>query len=460
MSSTFSGISNALSSLYAQRRGLDVTAQNIANVNTEGYTRQRVTMEAESGTITPVRWATTDGIGGGVAVSDVTRLRSEFYENRGRTEHGHSSYLANQVQAYSGIEDVFAEPSDTALQAQLQDMWASWGDAANSPDDAAARTVLLQKSATVADSMNNAYATLGDQWSSSRAQLSAYASDVNTTASTIAQLNDTIVRAHGVDLPVNDLEDQRDVQIMHLAELTGATASKRPNGAMDVFVAGSVLVSGTNSRPIEVAGATALQDQATDTVRLRWADTQTTVTLGGTMGSVSDTMTAIIPGLVNKLDGVVANLTSTVNAQHALGFGLDGSTGLDFFSGTTAATISVAITDPNQIAISASAGTLDGINGDLLADVGVSGTGPDRQYQAMIADLGIQAQTTSRHADIQNNVTSQLDAQRESESGVNLDEEMTNLLTYQRAYEAASRVLTTVDSMLDQLINRTGLVGR
>jgi flagellar hook-associated protein 1 FlgK len=178
------------------------------------------------------------------------------------------------------------------------------------------------------------------------------------------------------------------------------------------------------------------------------------------MSSMSDTMTAIIPGLVTKLDGVAANLASAVNAQHALGFGVDGSTGLDFFSGTTAATISVAITDPNQVAISAAASTLDGDNGDLLAEIGGSGTGPDRQYRAMIADLGIQAQTTARHADIQNNVTSQLDAQRESESGVNLDEEMTNLLTYQRAYEAASRVLTTVDSMLDQLINRTGLVGR
>jgi flagellar hook-associated protein 1 FlgK len=460
MSSTFSGISNALSSLYAQRRGLDVTAQNIANVNTEGYSRQRVTMASVSGTIKPVRWATTDGLGGGVAVSDVSRLRSEFYENRGRTEHGQNSYLANQVQAYSAIEDIFAEPGDTALQAQLQDMWASWGDAANSPDDAAARTVLMQKSATVADTMNSAYATLGDQWSASRVQLSAYADEVNTTASTIAQLNFTIVQAHGVGLPVNELEDQRDMHVMHLADLTGATASTRPNGAMDVFVAGSMLVSGNNSRLIEVAGATVLEDQATDTVRLRWTDTQTAVTLGGTMSSMSDTMTAIIPGVVTKLDGVAANLASAVNAQHALGFGVDGSTGLDFFSGTTAATISVAITDPNQVAISAAASTLDGDNGDLLAEIGGSGTGPDKLYRAMIADLGIQAQTTARHADIQNNVTSQVNAQRESESGVNLDEEMTNLLTYQRAYEAASRVLTTVDSMLDQLINRTGLVGR
>jgi flagellar hook-associated protein 1 FlgK len=97
---------------------------------------------------------------------------------------------------------------------------------------------------------------------------------------------------------------------------------------------------------------------------------------------------------------------------------------------------------------------------DALADIGDSSGGPDREYQAMIGQLGVASQATSRRNDIQANVTEQVDAAREAQSGVNLDEEMTNLLTYQRGYEAASRVLTTIDSMLDQLINRTGLVGR
>jgi flagellar hook-associated protein 1 FlgK len=97
---------------------------------------------------------------------------------------------------------------------------------------------------------------------------------------------------------------------------------------------------------------------------------------------------------------------------------------------------------------------------DAMAELGSDTTGPDADYRAMIGQLGVAAQASSRRNDIQTNVTEQVDAARESTSGVNLDEEMTNLLTYQRGYEAASRVLTTVDSMLDQLINRTGLVGR
>jgi flagellar hook-associated protein 1 FlgK len=97
---------------------------------------------------------------------------------------------------------------------------------------------------------------------------------------------------------------------------------------------------------------------------------------------------------------------------------------------------------------------------DALADIGAAGGGPDAEYQAMIGQLGVAAQAAGRRSEIQDSVTEQVDNDQAAESGVNLDEEMTHLLTFQRGYEAASRVLTTIDSMLDQLINRTGLVGR
>src|SRR4051812_9665010 len=115
MASSFGGINTALTSLYAQRRALDVSGQNIANANTEGYTRQRVDMQSQVGSISGGLYARTDGLGTGVAVSDVQRMRDEYLENRGRAEHGNSAYLTSQTNAYSAIEDVFAEPGDTAL---------------------------------------------------------------------------------------------------------------------------------------------------------------------------------------------------------------------------------------------------------------------------------------------------------------------------------------------------------
>src|SRR5919112_2356639 len=182
MASSFGGINTALTSLYAQRRALDVTGQNIANANTEGYTRQRAEMQSQVGSISPAMFAKTDGLGTGVAVSDVQRLRDEYLENRGRAEHGKNSYSTSQTAAYSAIEDVFAEPGDTALAAQLHDMWGGWNDVANNPQLAATRSTLLQQSSTVADGLNTAHASLADQWSVSRTQLSAYADEVNTTA--------------------------------------------------------------------------------------------------------------------------------------------------------------------------------------------------------------------------------------------------------------------------------------
>ena len=460
MGSSFSGINTALTSLYAQRRGLDVTGQNIANVNTEGYTRQRVVMQAQVGSIVPSMWSTSDGVGTGVAVTDVQRIRDEYLESRGRAEHGTSAYLTTQSAAYVSIEDAFAEPSDTAIAAQLSDMWGGWADVANNTQLAVPRAAVIQQSTIVADQLNGAHEALARQWSQSRSSMDVYVNEVNGTADSIAQLNDTIIQGKASGLGVNELEDRRDLLALRLSELTGATASKRPNGGLDVFIGGSTLVTGTNVRELKYTGALRLEDQPGQPVALSWKDTGTPAEAGGTIGAMTDTMTRIIPGVSAQLDSVAKNLIDKVNTAHRAGYSADGSTNLPFFSGTTAGSIKVVVTDVNKVAMSASPGTRDGSVADAIADIGDSSTGPDREYQQLVGQLGVVSSGTARRADIQSVVTEQNDAAREGQSGVNLDEEMTNLLTYQRGYEAASRVLTTIDSMLDQLINRTGLVGR
>jgi len=462
MASTFGGINTALTSLYSQRRGLDVAGQNIANANTEGYTRQRAVMQADTGFIAPAMWARTDGVGAGVGVSSVQRLRDDFLETRGRSEHERSAYLTDQTAAYNAIEDVFNEPNSAALQAQLHDMWGGWSDVANNPDSVAARSSLIEKSRTVVHVLHASHDALAGQWSANRSRLEVYAGQVNTAAKAIAQLNDSIVQALSAGGTVNELQDQRDLHLMHLAELAGATTSKRPNGAVDVFLGNSALVSEFTTSEIEVIGATQLAEQAGDNVGVGWKGLEPLAAPpGGTMGSIVNTMTEIIPGLSEDLDDVAADLFTTVNDEHLAAFGLDGVDGRAFFSGTTAETIEVAVAGPTEVAASATAAqTFDGSIADRLSSSGAQASGPDKRYQDMIAQLGVVAQTSARRADIQRNVAEQLDAAREAQSGVNIDEEMTNLLTFQRGYEAASRVLTTVDSMLDQLINRTGLVGR
>ncbi|GAA0817793.1 flagellar hook-associated protein FlgK [Spirilliplanes yamanashiensis] len=458
MSSTFSGISGALSSLQAQRRGLDVTGQNIANANTEGYSRQRVNMESQGAGIVPARWSVGTQVGDGVRVAEVERVRNEFLENKGRAEHSTNAYLANQASVYGYIESSFGEPSDTGIQRQMSDFWAAFSTVSTNPDSkegVAARTVVMTRAETLITGMKDAKGSLTTQWDSTRTQLDAYVNDVNTTASTIANLNDTIRRANASGLPVNELADQRDQLTMHLSKLTGATAVARDDGTADVFLNGSTLVSGVSARQIEVQGAGRLTEAGSDPVRIAFADSSNPVTLGGTMGSVTESLSKTIPGYADALDGIARSLADTVNAVHTTGYGSDGVTGRPFFAGTTADTLRVAITSPTQVAASAEpGGSLDNSIAEKLAKLGTANNGPDAQYRSLIGRLGVESQSAARRSDIQGVITERSDAARESESGVSLDEEMTNLLSYQRSYEAASRVISTIDEVLDVLVNR------
>jgi flagellar hook-associated protein 1 FlgK len=288
------------------------------------------------------------------------------------------------------------------------------------------------------------------------------------------------VVAQSAGLEANGLRDQRDLKIMELAELTGATTQAKPNGAINVYIGNAAVVSEFNASKLALSGPPTLDAiTPTDKVVLKWTDSGATSVPGGTMGAMLDTMNTIIPGITGQLDQVAERLATTVNTALAggvdsngdpvpPGYDINGDEGTAMFSGVTAKDIKVIITDPNKVAFSRgfpldpddTLAALDNGVADLLSDVGTSGAGPDAAYQAMIGQLGVSAQAAGRRSEIQNAVTDQVDGARDAESGVNLDEEMTNLLTYQRGYEAASRVLTTIDSMLDQLINRTGLVGR
>ncbi|MCY1144796.1 flagellar hook-associated protein FlgK [Actinoplanes sp. Pm04-4] len=469
MASSFSGINTALTSLYAQRRGLDVTGQNIANANTEGYTKQRVRMASQTGSLNPGVYATTTQVGNGVTVAGVERGRNAYLEERGRTEHANSAYLSTQKATYNQIESVLAEPSDTALQARLHDMWDGWNDVANNWQDPSTRSSLLEKSRTVAITLNDTRGSLANQFGANLNEMSAYVDQVNTMADNIAQMNNQVVVARAAGLETNELQDQRDVAIMKLSELVGATTEAKPNGSVNVYVGTSPLVSDFSTRKLELSGPPNLDSWDAGTqVALKWKGTDTTAVPGGTMGSMLDTMNTIIPGITKQLDDVAKSLATSVNGLTTTAYDVNGDPGTAFFSGTTARDIKVAIDDPDKVAFSAgnpkavppAVAAIDNDKADELAALGTSQSGPDAIYQQAIGQLGVASQASARRSEIQDAVRDQVDTSREAESGVNLDEEMTNLLTFQRGYEAASRVLTTIDSMLDQLINRTGLVGR
>jgi flagellar hook-associated protein 1 FlgK len=458
VSSSFSGLNTALNALQAQRRGLDVTGQNIANANTDGYSRQRLGLQAIGGSTVPALFSVSSGVGGGVAAVDVTRVQDAFLEAQGRAEHAQNAYLTDQQQTYTRIEQAYGEPSDTGLQSQFSDFWSSVHDLTNNPGDLATRTQLLDRGTEIASGLRTANDSINSFWTTTRTQLDMSATAINTSADTIGQLNQAILRASASGLPANELADQRDTQVQKLAELTGASAVYQPDGTVNVYLSGSSLVNGADVRHVQAGGATQLSSIGTLPAGLSWTDNATpAVVTGGSVGSALQTLNTVVPGSVARLDAVAASLAGTVNTQHQLGYDLNGNPGQPFFSGTTAATITVAITDPREVAASSSpGGNLDGSNADALAGLATVATGPDVSYRQLVADLGVAAQAATRQAGIQASVTTDIDSARTAQSGVSIDEEMTNMLAYQRAYEAAGRLLSTLDGALDTLINHTG----
>ncbi|MGQ0632581.1 MAG: flagellar hook-associated protein FlgK [Sporichthyaceae bacterium] len=461
--STFSGLSGALSGLQSARRGLDVSGQNISNANTTGYTRQRVELEAVGPPAVPALWSTYTGVGGGVRVTEVSRLADAFLTARAHTELGNQALLAGRSDTLTAIERNLPEPGETGLAASMSSMWSAWHDVTNRPGDLAARSALLSRTATLADGIRSIHGALDAQWSAGREQLVATVDAVNATAATVAELNAAIVRNTQAGLAVNELADQRDVLVTRLVQLTGGTARAAADGAVDVYLGGTALVRARDVMTLAVSGAPRMADfraGLAPAVTVSWAATGDVPTLGGDLGSRIEALGTTIGSFADSLDAVVATLRDSVNTAHAAGYDLDGNPGaLMFDPGATAADITALITDPRKVAAAAQAPvlgvpSLDGGNAAAMAELPNAIGSAEQVYRQLVVGLGAATQTAERRLAIQSTVASAAEAAREASAGVNIDEEMVSLLGFQRAYEASARVISTIDEALDVLINR------
>ncbi len=449
MTSSFSGLTNALAALNTQRYGMDVTGQNIANANTPGYTRQRAELAAVGPVAGVAALYATQHTSGSVTVNGTTRLNDPMIDGRARTEHGDNGFRQTTANVLSSVETLFDEPSDSGLAEQLNDFWNSWAAVANNPADLAARNVVLQKAAGLASSINQSSANLDRLTQSVSTQAGAATVEINTAATALAQLNGDIAVATASGSNANSLADQRDALLLKLADLTGAQATIQANGSADVTVGGLSLVSSTTANTLSISGSNQILVGGTPAGPA-----------GGTLQGLVDGLTTALPAYTAQLDAVAAALVSTVNASQAGGYDLAGNPGGPLFAGSSAATLSVVVTNPASLAASGTpGGNLDGSVALGMSHLGNSTSGADAAYRAMVGTLATDVQRATQQASVQQAVTNNIDELAQSSAGVSFDEETTNLLTYQRAYQASSRVMSTVDEVLDLLINHTGRAG-
>jgi flagellar hook-associated protein 1 FlgK len=437
MTSAFFGLQTSLRGLIAQQQAIDVSGHNVANANTAGYSRQEAVLEPTAPYVIPANSVNTGAgaqLGSGVDVAAIRRSRDQFLDLQYRAQSMSLGDATARTTSLDQAELAFGEPGDDGIQAQLSRFWDAWSDVANAPESAGARTALV----TTAQTLTSTFRTVSDQLTTVAQQaqdeydaITGPTGDVGNMASELAGLNRAIGDAVFRGQQPNDLMDRRDQLIDQLSSLAQVSVSD---------------IGGSRLR-IDFGGVT-LVDPATST-GYTWP--QTLRAPGGKLGALLDLASATGPALTyrDQLDAVASDLVRTVNALH---------TSTPFFdtAGTTAATISVVATSATlQTGSTAAVGQ----NDVAQAIARLRGGTTDQLYQALVARVGTESQAAARAQSTSQSLVDSVDDRRQSVSGVSLDEEMTNLMRFQRGYQASARTMTTMDEMLDTLVNRTGRVG-
>jgi flagellar hook-associated protein 1 FlgK len=450
--STFLGLETALRGILAQQRAIDVAGHNIANASTVGFTRQRADLVT-----TPAFTDTPHGqLGTGVDVQGYQRIRDDFIDIQLRAQTMRKGYASAQQDGLNQVELSLSEPSDTGLSSLLSKYWAAWQNLSNAPEDLATRQALVQSAATLANGFNGLASQLATIQSQTTQEQTLTVAQVNTIGTQIAGLTGSIKAAELAGQQPNDLLDKRDVLIDQLSQLGNVTISTTAGtpgalGAIDVSIGGTQLVTDTTANVVALPLASLTSGKLAG--------------LQGVINAISDP----VVGYLTKLNQLAATLASATNTQHALGTDLVGNPGGTFFNvtpGNEAATIAVdplILASPSLVAASSTGAPGDAGNALALADLQQSplmaGATIDTAYSQLVTQIGSDSQQAQQNLA---NATSLVDAltnRRQSVSGVSLDEEMTNLLQFQRGFQASARALNAMDEMVDQLINRTGRVG-
>lgn len=469
--STFGGLSVAYSGLVAARRGMDVTGANIVNAGSETYTRQRVGATALDA-VARTGLLPNGGVGAvqGVSAETISRLADAVRDARVADANAALGRASTHADALEAIERIVAEPGDTALAATLDSFWSGWQDVANQPGEAAPASVLLSRAQAVTDRLSSMRSGAEALWGEGRAGLDAMVAQVNADAASLADLNTRIRAGAAAGSNVGTLLDERDRLAGQLAGLVGGVVRARDDGMVDVVVDGDGLVLGTSARSLAVIGASTLDEAVSSPVRLEWAHrpgSALSLMRGGEAGGAVAALSAdgAIARFAGGLDALATSLAVSINAVHQTGTTPSGMTGLDFFTlaaGVPAArALSVAASGVGDVATGMpGAGAADGSVAEVIGRMGSDPAGPSRRWGAMVADVGAESRSARDALDRSSATAIVATDMQRAGAGVSLDEENVALLTYQQSYQAAARVLTAIDEMLDVLINRTGIVGR
>ncbi|MGF9857309.1 flagellar hook-associated protein FlgK [Priestia endophytica] len=477
MRSTFQGLETSLRALHAQQSALQTTGQNVANANTAGYTRQRVNLQATSpypsGGMNSPQIAGT--IGTGVEASSIERIRDQYLDAQYRSGEAQVGYADMESNILKTVEAIMNDQEGAGLSGAMDEFWSSLQDLSINPNDEGIKTVVREKAVSLTDTFHYLNSALTTAQEDLQAEVDGAKDDINSIASQIADLNQKIGELEPSGYLPNDLYDQRDLLVDKLSSYmgikvertsSGSGANRAAAGIYTIKVAGSseALVQGNIAKKVEtVSNGSDLEIQINGTTVSSTGSFQSLIRNLGTDQSIYKTM-------IDQLDQIALTLTTEFNNIHGNGYKQDGEKGSDFFtfsSENASSTITLSddiMKSTDNIAVGAEGNKKsDGGNAAKLAELlnPNVGKGTIRSaYSEMIGEIGVKVQNANRLKENSENVRDLLSTKRDSVSSVSLDEEMTNMIKFQHAYNAAARSMTVMDEMLDRIINNMGVVGR
>jgi flagellar hook-associated protein 1 len=437
--SSFLGLQTSLRGLLAQQQALDVTTHNVSNANTVGYTRQEATLGAASA-LHVTGGATQDGsgvfIGQGVDVTAYRRIRDSFLDLQVRAQTMALGDGSTSAQALDNVQSAVNEPSTTGINAMLSKFYAAWTNLSNHPEDAGAKTAVNEAAKTLTDAFAGLASQISSAATAAQDQLDATTGangPIAAAAKSLAQLNKAIDSALDAGQSPNDLLDKRDQILDQLSQYGNVSVVPQAGGRIQVMLGNQSVVNDTT---------------------VAWPATlpPTFSAGGGQLGALQTLAKTTLPGYLTALDQVATTLATDVNNAF-------GSTYFSIGTGApgyVAAHLADAPAIPPAVAGSGASGTNDiALRMAALSTTSAAGA----QYAAFVRQVGADTDNAERAQSIAQAALDSAEDRRQNVSGVSLDEEMANLIRFQRGYQASARAMSSVDDLLDTLINRAGRVG-
>jgi flagellar hook-associated protein 1 FlgK len=435
-----------MQALEVSEGALNATSNNISNSTTPGYPRE-IPEISES----PETFSGGAVTGGGVSLNGLQSVRDELLNLQIQQQTSAQSSADAESSALQQVQTNFSTTGNdiastfSAFSSDLAQLSAS-------PSSTSAQSAVISSGQNLAESFNTTANSLTTEQSAMNTQVTQTVSQINSLTQQIAQLNGQVSQLTAAGQDGGTAEDQRDQLVQQLSQLTGVSVTQSSDGEVITTGNGTPLVMGSQSYSLQTTTGSDGMQHVLDS-----NGTDITSTLqGGTLGGSIQTRDQVIPSYLTQLNTLASQFASAFNAAQAKGYDSNGNVGQNFFSvpasiAGAAAGITVSITDPSQIAIS-SDGTA-GSNGNVanlsaaLTNALPSGQTPAQAYANLVFQVGNDASNSSSQSTAIGQNILQLTNQQSSVSGVSIDEETTNLIRYQTAYEAAARIVSTIQQL-------------